>query len=124
VPVGDRIPSRRGFLKAAGGALLGSRVARGASAKRPNILLCISDDQSHPHASAYGYPAANTPHFDRVAREGVLFHNAFCPSPGCSPCRAALLTGRHTWQLEQAGTHASSFPGKYKTYPELLAEAG
>lgn len=99
-------------------------MARGASAKRPNILLCISDDQSHPHASAYGYPAANTPHFDRVAREGVLFHNAFCPSPGCSPCRAALLTGRHTWQLEQAGTHASSFPGKYKTYPELLAEAG
>jgi len=77
-----------------------------AAAGRPNILLAISDDQSFPYAGAYGDKALNTPAFDRIAREGVLFQNAFCASPGCSPSRAALLTGRHTWQIEQAGTHA------------------
>lgn len=95
-----------------------------AAAARPNILLCISDDQSWAHTSASGYPGVRTPAFDRVAREGVLFRNAFAASPGCSPCRAALLTGRHTWQIEEAGTHASSFPSKYVTYPDLLEQAG
>jgi len=91
---------------------------------RPNILFAISDDQSYPHASAYGFKAVRTPAFDRVAREGVLFTNAFSPSPGCSPTRAALLTGRHIWQIENAGTHASSFPAKYVTFPDLLEESG
>lgn len=95
----------------------------GAS-ERPNVLLAISDDQSYPHASAYGYAGVNTPAFDRVAREGVLFTGAFAASPGCSPCRAALLTGRHCWQIEEAGTHASWFPLSYPTYPEVLAVHG
>ncbi len=95
-----------------------------AAASRPNILLAISDDQSYPYASAYGDKTTNTPVFDRIAREGILFTNAFCASPGCSPCRAALLTGRHTWQIEQAGTHASSFPKKYRVYPDILEDAG
>lgn len=92
--------------------------------KKPNILFAISDDQSYPHASAYGYKAINTPAFDRVAKEGLLFNNAFSASPGCSPSRAAILTGRNCWQLEQAGTHASSFPTKYITYTDLLDSAG
>ena len=91
---------------------------------RPNILLVISDDQSHPHASAYGYQAIQTPGFDRIASEGILFTQAFAASPGCSPSRAALLTGLHCWQLEHAGTHASAFDSKYVSYPELLGEAG
>ena len=92
--------------------------------KPPNILFAISDDQSYPHASAYGYTAINTPAFDRVAREGVLFNNAFTASPGCSPSRAAILTGMNCWQIEQAGTHASSFPAEYTVYPDILEEAG
>ncbi|MFT5496404.1 MAG: N-sulfoglucosamine sulfohydrolase, partial [Kiritimatiellia bacterium] len=44
---------------------------------RPNILFCISDDQSFPHASAYGTTWVKTPAFDRVAREGVLFTRAY-----------------------------------------------
>ncbi|MGK0187801.1 MAG: N-sulfoglucosamine sulfohydrolase [Verrucomicrobiales bacterium] len=91
---------------------------------RPNILLAISDDQSWPHASAYGSKMVSTPHFDRIAREGALFSNAFAASPGCSPSRAALLTGRNTWQIEHAGTHASYFDPKYATYPDKLAESG
>ena len=95
-----------------------------AADARPNILLAISDDQSWLHASAYGYQAIKTPAFDQVAKQGVLCRNAIGASPGCSPCRAALLTGRHCWQVAEAGTHASSFPRKYATFPERLAEAG
>jgi uncharacterized sulfatase len=74
---------------------------RNKAEKRPNILFVISDDQSFPHASAYGYKAIITPAFDRVAKEGVLFNNAFAASPGCSPSRAALLTGKNCWQIEE-----------------------
>jgi len=94
------------------------------SAGRPNILIAISDDQSHPHASAYGSTFIDTPAFDRVAQSGVLFQNAFVASPGCSPSRAALLTGRYPWQIEHAGTHASSFSTKYHVYQDLLEQAG
>ena len=95
-----------------------------AESPRPNILVAVSDDQSFPHASAYGYQAISTPGFDRVAKAGVLFQNAFTPAPGCSPMRAAFLTGRHIWQIENAGTHASSFPKKYQTYQKRLEDAG
>ncbi len=90
----------------------------------PNILLAVSDDQSWPHAGAYGYPAIKTPAFDRVASEGILFNNAFSAAPGCSPSRASLLTGKYVWELEDAGSHASKFPLKFITYTDLLEENG
>jgi uncharacterized sulfatase len=91
---------------------------------RPNILFVISDDQSYPHASAYGYKAVSTPAFDRVAREGILLTNAFVASPGCSPSRAALLSGLNCWQTREAGTHASTFPADLPTYTDVLEKAG
>ena len=51
----------------------------------PNILFVISDDQSYPHASAYGASFVDTPGFDFVAGHGCLFANAFVTSPGSSP---------------------------------------
>ena len=98
-----------------------------ASAKhsrRPNILLAIADDQAWPHAGAYGCRFVKTPVFDRVAREGVLFNNAFCPAPQCSPSRASLLTGRNIWQNEEAGVHCGLFPTKFPIYTDLLRDAG
>ncbi|MCR9201296.1 MAG: sulfatase [Planctomycetaceae bacterium] len=91
---------------------------------RPNVLIMISDDVSWPHASAYGSKMVDTPVFDQVAERGILFDNAFCCAPGCSPSRAALLTGRHIWMIEEAGTHASYFKTQYQTFPERLAAAG
>ena len=107
-------------------ALLLSMFALAAAipAQRPNILIAISDDQSYPHASAYGCRGIQTPSFDRVAKAGVLFTNAFSPAPGCSPMRAAILTGRHIWQIEHAGTHASSFPKKFETFQKRLEDSG
>ena len=105
-------------------AALCAGVSQAAERKPPNILLAISDDQSFAHTGIAGYPGVKTPNFDSVARQGVLFRNAFAGSPGCSPSRAALLSGRQSWQLEQAGTHASSFPTNYLVYPDLLEQAG
>jgi N-sulfoglucosamine sulfohydrolase len=117
-----RLPLIRLFLLLATTSVGTATFAGGA--ERPNILIAISDDQSFPHASAYGSTLVDTPHFDRVAKKGVLFTSAFCASPGCSPSRAALLTGLDTWQIEHAGTHASYFHPKYETFPDKLAEAG
>lgn len=94
------------------------------SAARPNILIAIADDQSYPHASAYGAAAIKTPAFDRVANSGVLFRNAFTPAPGCSPMRAAFLTGREIWMNREAGTHASFFSRDLPVFTDQLAEAG
>jgi N-sulfoglucosamine sulfohydrolase len=110
---------RRAFV-----AGLAPAIVRGQKARRPNILLAIADDQSYPHTSAMGDPVVRTPAFDRVAEGGVLFRNGFAGAPGCAPSRAALLTGRHIWTLEEAGTHASLFPRKLAVYPELLQKAG
>ncbi len=90
---------------------------------RPNILFAIADDWGF-HASAYGTPWVKTPAFDRVAREGLLFTQAYTPMAKCAPSRAIVLTGRHLWQLEAAGNHISYFPTHFKTWPEALQENG
>lgn len=94
------------------------------SNRQPNFLFAISDDQSYPHASAYGDPAVRTPVFDEIARQGVLFQNVFCAAPQCSPNRAAILTGKNIWQLEEAGTHASYFPSKFSVFTDVLEKGG
>ena len=91
---------------------------------KPNILFAIADDQSYPHASGYGTNGVHTPAFDFVARKGALFNKAFVAAPQCSPSRAAILTGRNIWQLEEAGTHASYFPKKYQVFTDVLEENG
>lgn len=92
--------------------------------QRPNILFCISDDQSFPHAGAYGCKWVNTPAFDRVASEGLLFNNGFTPNAKSAPSRSCILTGRNSWQLEEAANHVPDFPAKFKTFPESLKENG
>ncbi|HND56586.1 MAG TPA: sulfatase-like hydrolase/transferase, partial [Pirellulaceae bacterium] len=61
--------------------------ARVGVAERPNVLWIIVDDMS-PNFSCYGEKAIETPHVDRLAREGTRFANAFITAPVCSPCRS------------------------------------
>lgn len=91
--------------------------------QKPNILFCIWDDAS-PHMSAYGYDWCKTPTFDRIAENGVLFTNAYTPNAKCAPSRSCILTGRNSWQLEEAANHVVNFPAKFKTFPEVLRENG
>jgi arylsulfatase A-like enzyme len=86
--------------------------------------VAIADDWGWPHAGAYGDAAIKTPHFDRVAREGALFKNAFVASPSCTPSRAALLTGQWHWRLEESANLWSTLQKKFPVYPDLLADAG
>src|SRR4026209_2810141 len=94
------------------------------AADRPNVLLCIADDWGYPHAGVYGDPVVKTPTFDRLSREGVLFTHAFVSSPSCTPSRAALLTGQWHWRLEESANLHSTLQAKFRTYPELLRDAG
>jgi len=109
------------------------RLATGVSAlaapsateqRRPNILFAIADDAGWAHMSAYGCKFVQTPAFDRVAREGIRFNYAFTSNPKCSPSRATILTGRYTWELQEACDHYGIFPAKFKVYPDLLESAG
>jgi arylsulfatase A-like enzyme len=80
--------------------LAGALVAAAADA-RPNILYCLADDWSWPHAGVYGDRVIRTPTFDRVAREGIRFNYCFSAASSCTPSRAAMLTGQYPHRLEE-----------------------
>lgn len=81
-------------------------------------------DDASPHMSAYGYDWVHTPAFDKLAANGILFTNAYTPNAKCAPSRASLITGRNSWQLEEAANHVNNFPEKFKTFPEVLRQYG
>ena len=91
--------------------------------KKPNILFCIADDWGK-HAGVYGDKVVKTPNFDRLAREGVVFTNAFCASPSCTPSRAAVLTGRYPHQNEESGNLWSTLQTKLPNYVAILTQNG
>lgn len=110
----------------AGLALLGSqRFHRSSNGrKRPNILMHVADDLSWSHLGFVGDPAVKTPHIDRMAAEGANFTHAFVSSSTCSPSRAAMLTGRNFWELEDGANLYGTMPANLACYPTLLAQAG
>ena len=90
----------------------------------PNILFAIADDWGWPHASIYGDPVVQTPAFDRLAREGVLFNHAYISSPSCTPSRNAILTGQYHWRLGPGANLWSTLDPNTPVYPLLLEDAG
>lgn len=91
---------------------------------RPNILIAMGDDISFPHMGAYGTSWIKTPAFDRVAKNGILFNNAYTPNGKSSPSRSCFLTGRNSWQLEAACNHVPYFPAKFTSFIETLGRNG
>jgi len=94
------------------------------TSRRPNILVCIADDWSFPHAGAYGNKAARTPTFNRLASEGAVFTNAYCAAPSCTPSRGAILTGQAPHRLAEGGDLWGTLPARFAVYPDLLEESG
>ncbi|MFD2160104.1 sulfatase [Rubritalea tangerina] len=92
--------------------------------QRPNIVFCIADDWGWPHASSYHDPVVKTPHFDHIAKQGVLFQHAYVSSPSCTPSRNAILTGKYHWSLGQGANLWSHFPQGEHTFPRILERAG
>jgi arylsulfatase A-like enzyme len=60
-----------------------------------NIVICVLDAARVDHFGAYGYPRDTTPHFDRLAKEAVLFEQHFCQQPETGPSTFSLLTGKY-----------------------------
>ena len=91
---------RRGFLKLAGlgaaaiaaGPLTGALAAD--TARRPNIVMIMTDDQGWGDVTAHGNDQLKTPNMDLLARQGAWF-DRFYVSPVCAPTRASLMTGRY-----------------------------
>jgi hypothetical protein len=95
-----------------------------AEPTRPNVLFITADDWGRGHAGAYGCSWVKTPNFDRVAKEGLLFLNAYTPTAKCTPSRSTILTGRHPWLLGAAANHQCVFPPEHAIFPDLLEQQG
>lgn len=113
-------------------ACLCGSAALAAEAKRPNILFAFADDWGR-YASAYARldgpgtinDVVQTPTFDRIAAEGILFRRAFVSAPSCTPCRSALLSGQHFWRTGRGAILLGAvWDGSQPAYPLLLRDSG
>jgi len=91
---------RRDFLKAASAGFcltLFSPLSAFAesSKKKPNIVLCMADDQGWGDMAYNGHPVLKTPNFDAMAASALRFDRFYAAAPVCSPTRGSVMTGRH-----------------------------
>lgn len=91
--------------------------------RRPNILLITTDQQRCDTLACFGNPHAVSPHLDQLAREGVLFEQAYTSSPVCMPARSSLLTGVHA-PIHGAIENGIARRTHLTVYPDLLKGAG
>lgn len=117
-----RLATRREFLHS---AALAPAALRAQSARRPNVIILITDDQGFGDLSLHGNPHLKTPHLDSIGRAGVQF-TQFQVTPVCSPTRASLLTGRYNYRTGVVDTYLgrSMMHGDEVTLAELLGRAG
>jgi arylsulfatase A-like enzyme len=93
------------------------------SARRPNFLLIITDQQRGDHASCYGNKVLKTPGIDRIAAGGVRFDRFHVASPVCMPNRATLMTGRLP-SLHGVRFNGVPLPLGTNTFVEVMRTAG
>ena len=134
----------RNFLKplfAVAAAMLAITSAQ--AAKKPNVVLIISDDQAWNDYGFMGHKIINTPHLDKLANESVLFRRGYVPTALCRPSLMTLATGQYAHRHGVTGNDPSrlrtdrrspeynkqkakliSYIEKFDTLPELLGEQG
>ncbi len=110
-----------GFGILAGGLSVSS--ASAAETARPNILFVLCDDLRWDALGCAGHPHVKTPHIDRLAREGVLFENAFCTTSLCSPSRASILSGLYA-HSHGVTNNFTEYPQDLASFPKLLHDSG
>jgi len=96
---------------------------RAADAKRPNLVIFLTDDHSQLDSSVYGATDVKTPNMERVAKAGLVFDRAFVASPSCAPSRAAMLTGLVPPRNGAEPNHARP-RAEIKKLPAYLQELG
>ncbi len=93
------------------GIWLGVAMAQALGQGRPNIVLILADDHGWADVGCNGGDLVETPHIDRLARDGVRFTQAYAPAPVCSPSRAALLTSRAPARLQMTTWSEAALQG-------------
>jgi choline-sulfatase len=94
-----------------------------AAGRRPNVLLLMADQLAAGWLPAYGHDVVRAPHLTALAREGVVFEQAYCGSPLCGPSRAAMLTGRLP-SATGVFDNAAEWPASMPTVVHALRAAG
>src|SRR3954447_11192766 len=78
-------------------ALAASSAVMGAEpAKRPNVIVFLTDDNGYGDLACHGHPFLKTPNFDRLHAESVRLTD-FHVTPMCSPTRGQLMSGMDAW---------------------------
>jgi N-acetylglucosamine-6-sulfatase len=98
----------------------------GGVQERPNILFIMSDDHTSQAIGAYERRLAKlnpTPTLDKLAREGLVFENAFCSNSICTPSRACVISGRYSHTTNTRDLDDSLDP-KFHTLPKQLRAVG
>jgi arylsulfatase A-like enzyme len=93
-----------------------------AAASRPNIVFVMTDDHAAQAIGAYGSQVNETPHLDRLAREGALLANVFVTNSICTPSRASILTGQYSHR--NGVTMFNRFDSSRTTVATLLQRGG
>lgn len=91
--------------------------------RRTNLLFILSDQHAQRIAGCYGDPVVATPNIDRLAREGVVFDNVYCPSPVCLPSRMSMLTGIEP-HVQQVWTNDDMLASDIPTMAHSMGAAG
>lgn len=93
--------------------------------RRDNVLLVHWHDLGR-YLGVYGHPDVSSPHLDELAREGILFTDAFATAPLCSPSRGSLFTGRYPQSNGLIGLahHGWEYRPGVRTLPHILSESG
>ena len=112
---------RRDFLKRCAGALAGSAIFANCKleanlSSRPNIILCMADDQGWQETGYYGHRHLKTPELDKLASQGLRFDRFYSAAPVCSPTRASCMTGRNPNRM-------GTFRWNYSIRPEEITIA-
>ena len=92
-------------------------------ARRPNVVFILTDDQRGDCLSLAGHEHLQTPHIDRLGREGVYFRNAFCTTSLCSPSRASILSGLYA-HSHGVQNNFTEYPNELPSFPRQLQQAG
>ena len=99
----DMPMSRRCFVKMAGAGILSLAIPKTASAaavRKPNFVFILVDDMGWMDVGCYGSRYYETPNIDKLARQGMLFTDAYAANPLCSPTRASILTGKYPARMK------------------------
>jgi arylsulfatase A-like enzyme len=109
-----------------------THVAHAQTARRPNVVLIITDDLGYGDLGSYGAPDIRTPHIDSLARDGVRLTDFYANGSTCTPTRAGLITGRYQQRFglefalgaQGAEDWERGLPVTGRSLPQLLKNNG